>query len=887
MSSRSLQLIRNKIQSLLKDSPYVSGWLFEHAGASTLAAVTAYRMRVADANVCAFIIDGRYEIPEGVQEEIDEAARRHKKCLYYFYKISHEGPRKLRDGLRGPNNPKYCEVKKLGDIPSQLQQDVVEEVFLVYRHYAESDVILSQDSNTPALYPMPDDAFVNRSSLVGFPACTTFINNFILGNESIAVSDDELDKAAAGFFEAVYIKAAPHTLRLSTMLTALKSHLPSRFYPTIELRWHAIHQYYLNDLPAALAFEEQALNSARTNRLPEWFVDDILIDLRNLQAEVDAERNVIWQPSSYQTEIDGRNREIQLPLVDRMSANLLESMLAKELKSRVQSSYVITLGSQSTEWVGMLVKLYVATVHYGSLTHMLLLARRMRLVASFIWQTTGKRAAILSELKLALVTDNEKNVQSFLGTNSQPLGCLTCEEADAAFLFAWDAASGYRRNEARVTALAMLAPFLSDAAFSNALIEAQHLIVELLESTPIPPSSLNHMLSQCAPREMPLWMVNLTVDSLDKGPNTYWAREALRFLSSGAIRQVTLSCAHARAIAAALGRHAASEKADKDELIRAFGGMGTLILEHADWLTSFTDGLSDEQKTSLAIALNRLDDKLVGHLLQESLERIRSANLTQGVGGVWSGGRDYYQTAERVLSRYSQPSFDYLQNLAISCAETLVAARQTTDAKWGACLLLLFLLGKAPRLLQDEPLLDLLRSFEGGKLMSTSLFPLAAYSEDNARIACIAVQEVYGIIETGSFRLALLDKRWGNPGELGRLTKLLGHLVSKDLWGRIGDNTISCALEFLLSLTSHESNEVRGAAIDAIIPMAKHPVHARTTCATLTRVFASSHPWSKLAILDAVECGGAFNLDERRSIIQTASRSSCYYVRMRIEGRQT
>jgi hypothetical protein len=105
--------------------------------------------------------------------------------------------------------------------------------------------------------------------------------------------------------------------------------------------------------------------------------------------------------STLQEEIDDRNREIQLPLVDRMNANLLESMLAEELKGRVQSAYVITLGSKSAAWVNMLVKLYVATVHYGSFTHVLLLARRMRLVASYVWQTTENRAALITELKLA------------------------------------------------------------------------------------------------------------------------------------------------------------------------------------------------------------------------------------------------------------------------------------------------------------------------------------------------------------------------------------------------------------------------------------------------------------------------------------------------------
>ena len=230
------------------------------------------------------------------------------------------------------------------------------------------------------------------------------------------------------------------------------------------------------------------------------------------------------------------------------------------------------------------------------------------------------------------MTDSEKNIRGFLATNGQLLGHLTCKEADSAFQFAWGAASGRGRNETRMTALATLGPFLSDVVFREAMHDAKDLCERLLTDAPIPPGSLNRMLSQCAPREL---------------------------------------------------------------------------------------------------------------------------------------------------------------------------------------------------------------------------------------------------------RMALLKKHWGTPGELGRLAKLLGHLVVENLWGFINDDTLFCSLEFLLSLTAHECNEVRRSAIDAVLPMTRHPRNARPTCAALTHIFASSHPGSKHTILNALESGGLFDPGERSHIIRTASSSSCYYVRMR------
>ena len=479
------------------------------------------------------------------------------------------------------------------------------------------------------------------------------------------------------------------------------------------------------------------------------------------------------------------------------------------------------------------------------------------------------------------MTDSEKNIRGFLATNGQLLGHLTCKEADSAFQFAWGAASGHGRNETRMTALATLGPFLSDVVFREAMHDAKDLCERLLTDAPIPPGSLNRMLSQCAPREMSPWIVDLTVAAMDIGPNTYWAREALQFLSSNSLNKVSLSEAQVGAIIAALGRQAISGKADKDDLIRAIGGIGKFPVRKADWFTSFEDGLSSDKKTNLAMALGEVDDELANDLLKESLERIRADNSTQGVGGMWSRGIDYYERAEVLLSRCTYPAVNILRDFAVASAETLIAPRQSADAKWGACLLLLFLLGIDPKLRQDGTVLGILRSLNDDRFTSVSLLSLASYSEDNARIACMAVREAYGVIEPGSLRMALLKKHWGTPGELGRLAKLLGHLVAENLWGFINDDTLFCSLEFLLSLTAHESNEVRRSAIDAVLPMTRHPRNARPTCAALTHIFASSHPGSKHAILNALESGGLFDPGERSHIIRTASSSSCYYVRMR------
>ena len=885
MSSEDLREIRHDIHQLLNDSPYVRGWLFEYEGASTYAAELEYRMKVKDAHVCAFIIDGRCEIPEGVQKELDEAARGNKKCFYYFYKTSHEGPRKLRDGLKGPEGAHYCEVDRLSEIPVLIQKDVVEEIFFTYRVYARGYAAWDVGGANPSSMAMAGDVFVNRPSLSGYPTCEAILNRFLYNTGAEPEVPEGLDGSMASFLDVMLGNSSIAGFRVSQVLGELKERLPEAYYPTIELRWRAIQQFFLGDLNEAFELEKMALERSKKANLPTWFTDDILIDLRNLEMEVDRLHNIIYRQGSYQDEINDQNREIQLPLVDRITSDLLESIAAEELKKRVQSAYTITFGTPADKWVGMLVKLLAAAVHYGSLTHIRLFNKRMRLVASCLWRITGNRANLIAEFKLAIVTSTAKDLRGFISNNGSLFGEMTYNEADSAFSFAWNHASGYDKNEIRVTAFAVLAAFLSEAEYSTAERNAKCLCNEMLAHEAIPPRDLHRLLLACYSISGSEWVIDVVIAALNKGPRTYWANEALSFLRDVDSERLCLNDVKAEILLRALGLHAVDEKAEKREIVDAIAGVWSLPVRQAEWFPSFKEGLSEYQETVLSIRCGANDDVFVSQMLEKSLASIRKDNQTQGVNGMWAQSAvDYYGRIEALLERGEPKGSAFIEECAIACAETLLTRSQTEMARWGACLLLLTLVSRDPKLLHNEELTVKLADVNENNYIGLPLGLLGEHGRRAVRIALVAVRELFDLPQDEALRFALLHEYRSEPDEVANLCALLGRLVRKPMWEVVSEDDISASVSFLLAMTGHETSLVRRNALAALTPLAMHPEFGRPVCAAFTQAFASSHPSSKHVILNALRDGGSFFPEERSFILDAAESSSCFYVRRRVDG---
>lgn len=72
----------------------------------------------------------------------------------------------------------------------------------------------------------------------------------------------------------------------------LKERIPHKStYDIIALRWYAIQAHYSGKVELSISFMNEALRKTKESDQASWFIQDILIDLRNEELELDIINN--------------------------------------------------------------------------------------------------------------------------------------------------------------------------------------------------------------------------------------------------------------------------------------------------------------------------------------------------------------------------------------------------------------------------------------------------------------------------------------------------------------------------------------------------------------------------------------------------------------------
>lgn len=85
--------VSSELKRLIENTGLATVYLFEGAGASSVAARSHYLYSLKDSDVCIFLIDNADGIGQGVQEEIDTATKTTlKRCIIFAMKRRRKKP---------------------------------------------------------------------------------------------------------------------------------------------------------------------------------------------------------------------------------------------------------------------------------------------------------------------------------------------------------------------------------------------------------------------------------------------------------------------------------------------------------------------------------------------------------------------------------------------------------------------------------------------------------------------------------------------------------------------------------------------------------------------------------------------------------------------------
>lgn len=875
MRSERFLKIRSEIERKFHNCRYLDLYLFEFSGASTVSAETDYRMQVRDSDLCIFIIDDNYQVTPGVQNELDEAKANKKKSLYYFYKEDPEKVIELQNELRGPDAPKTYEVKSLEKLPDQLISDLEDEILDRFHEYCQEWLIYdTQGSNSPVDISASISSFtaITKSSFENYAGTQAYLTNFIFGKSRDCVFESELDEYTTSIAKVILEGKPIKEFNASLLAEEIEERIPAEYNQAIAKRWSGIQHYWKGEKGKAADSFAAGLELAKTTNLPQWFIYDILIDLRNVSLELfDFNSH-----ERYQKEINSNDSLLVYPLIDRLNGKAFEELVKESVKKGKQSVGTITYGDNVSEFLETLAKIIGVAVLFGSWTYLTLIPSKIELIANSLLQWHDSSVLKETLLKLTLTKGKHKETARLLNSNSSMFDGMTQSSASEIYQHVRACAAPLDNHSALFEAFSWLGSYLTDDKFQSTFCEIKDIIESELTTLPRPSESLFEALASNSERIEPEWAAITCCRAIEHGKDTYWRSGALSYAACG-ICLDDLSDETSKRYLDALESCIDQKESFMDKVSRALLLARLKSSKFEDRISSLHAKLPAYYLVNDILNRGGKNQTDLIKLLNSEIDAIRTDNRDQGANGIYSVPmRNRFKILQSIFEQIPSPSQAQLESVVFASIETINTQRQLPRTKHQAILLLIYLAIKSGKVN-----VQLGQSIKNDNINPKAERVFDNYCQATLDFAYEALLFVTNQCTSSALRLALTKMyRLSNFEKAVSLDVLRQVLSPENHSNNISSSLKSAILSYLFYLTSSEKRELRLPAYELMgLLLADQEVGIDASTFFLDS-FAQEQPVIKAAILRMIfQDPLNEHLEALKQIIKAGKQDSNYLVR--------
>ena len=467
--------VRHELKGKIEDTKLANVYLFEEAGAGSLKAKEHYLLELQQSDVCIFLIDNADGVPDGVKREIETAQKCKIKSFFYFCSEKATEKTELERSMMGADFAKSYTVRNFSDLVNQGSIDLISEIVNIYRYYCAHQLNMVDESaeinNVSQLkQDQPEKPMIPKDLLKKTHRSRDYILQFILGsapkwsNDEVDLTGD-IDDWCLSFLKIMLTGNSIRDFNIGLFLDSINEHQSNSFSHTVNIRWKAVQTYYLDNIEASISYLKQALADAKEKMHPKWFINDILIDLRNLHNLHNSVTNS-FSESSAQVELNNTQQIVHYPVIDRINNNVREKYIAGLLRQETESPYSITINNELTDCAEMIANNTILAMSNGSLTQLLQIYDRIKEFAFYLSHTQDIWIYKLCMFKLALYSGDKKETDRMIDSYPEILNHLDSSNAEQIMSFCSTNPISYKRMISQLIGFGRVGYYLSDEQFS-------------------------------------------------------------------------------------------------------------------------------------------------------------------------------------------------------------------------------------------------------------------------------------------------------------------------------------------------------------------------------------------------------------------------------------
>ncbi|MCJ7840681.1 DUF4062 domain-containing protein [Lederbergia sp. NSJ-179] len=878
--------VRKKLKDLIEQTGLARVYLFEDGLASTQTAEQNYLYALDDSDVCIFLIDNADGVTPAIVNEINRAKSQSKKSIYLFCNEREKEPTQIQNELIGAKGSRFYIASSFSEFITIGYESLINDIGEIYRLYCKNrlrDQEFSDYSETKIEIASQSYESIKKDVLKGLDKTKAFITRQIYDTKRKIKDTSKLDDYCEAFLHVLFGLRSIREFNTSLLLDYLEKAQSEILFKIVKIRWKAIQSYWQGDLSSCLSYLEDALIKAKESSLPDWLIQDILIDLRNTSNRYGEEKNQYFIQSDAQEELDKMEKALYYPLLDRYTNNLYEEIDKQRIKYKTQSPYSVSFGNHIDIFADKIANSFVIAVFNGSLIHIILTLDRIKSVAFHLSEKYSNWQFRVLLLKMGIYKGNKKEIDSYINTFNDVFGKMNSSDALEIYNFSKSNSIKHLRSISVLEAFKHLGYYFSDKDYEEIKLEVLQIIDIWLKDKERLVVVGNHIFDALKNNNLRLdnnIIAQICLDVISQGLYRYYDN-VFNLLSFIGLEEVNNELS--TKLISEINKIVIDE-AEYDKYHNLISAIISIRKTKGELSDDFHENvmkhLPEKDKSTYTLEVTGKSRDENRKQLLKYIAEINERNKTQGQNGQYSGyANDPYQTASNII-RYGNVdlSKELVQSIFEAATGTLLSNKQLISDKVSAMQLIVFVkayCGSKMSVTYDfyAKLVDEIEVVKNGH----DGF-LERYSTTTLNVNFLMLEVVFNDADYRSFFEVLSGYNKLDDFEKIEALKAIVNLLENEYCKSINRDILFMLLQFVLTLCNEENHDIRYYSAKALLLLITEDTE-KTILTQLSQFMDFDSSFIKHLIMDHFDQLIEVNPDITKFMIQKASVDNHFVIR--------
>ena len=408
------EIVRKALEKLLYETGLIECYCFETEPGSAESLPSVYLDKIHLYQVFLLIVDNEDNISNATLSEYKKAKELGLRIITVFCNETKKDKTELENEMIAKGFCKFVTVARFSDIAIEAYRAVMQDIVDANIPQQDFSQNVSITEGTQKFVNI-GNVQISKSFLNDFTLTKHTIYDSVLNSKREQQQTTELDSVFQAFLQVILCNKPFDALLFDKVKNAILQKQSAELKEIIALRLDATKLYFTGDINGCVDMLNEIIVKIKSlSNIPQWLMNDIAIDLRNMLELKSSINGHICIDNRGQIIIDASDEFLYFPAIDRIANNIKKNVLKEYGKISLQSPYTKSLGGGLEHVFSDIASYYCTALLYGSITHLRLTRNHIADILEVLSQEYSNQEFHSELIRYLIILADDKKIQNIL-----------------------------------------------------------------------------------------------------------------------------------------------------------------------------------------------------------------------------------------------------------------------------------------------------------------------------------------------------------------------------------------------------------------------------------------------------------------------------------------